>query len=181
MRTRFLTLLILIGLSIIPTFGRQPQRGYRGFVDIEGSTYFYTDYFGKQAISGIGASTTHGYQFNPHLFVGGGLSIVGNNILPVYIAARTDWKFGIFTPFADLKLGYNMLDGGGVFFSPSVGYRFNWGRKVGINLGAGLTVKGFKADLYNVVTDSDGYSTWVKFGEGSFKRTYLTIRLGIDF
>lgn len=181
MKTRLLSFfLLLTAIPALSAGNREPQRGYRGFTDLEWSSYTY-DFAGRRVSAGIGVTTAHGYQFNPHFFAGAGFSLVGNNILPVYVDARTDWKFGFFTPFADLKLGYNLLDGGGIYFSPTVGHRFNWGRKLGINLGFGLTIKGFKADLYNIITDGNGYTTFVKVGDQRFSRTYFTARIGIDF
>lgn len=102
-------------------------------------------------------------------------------MLPLYLNAHTDWKFGKFTPFGDIKLGYNFVDGGGIYFSPSVGYRFNWGRKLGINLGVGLTVKGYKTDVYEFIVAPDGYTTLHKTGTDKRTQSYLTVRLGIDF
>lgn len=102
-------------------------------------------------------------------------------MLPFYVNARTDWKFGKFTPFGDVKLGYNLTGGGGVFFSPSIGYRFNWGRKLGINLGVGYTLKGYKSAVYQVIESPDGYQIIEEIGTRNRNQSYFTVRLGIDF
>ncbi len=180
MKTKLLILLFALGAFAAEA--REPQQGYRGFFDFD-FHYFSqkTPWNANSDYLYLSLSTSHGYQFNPHLYIGAGLTFAGDNMLPLYLNARTDWKFGKFTPFGDIKLGYNFTDGGGIFFSPSVGYRFNWGRKVGINLGVGLTVKGYNATILEVNTTPDGYVGFEEIGTKRKNRSYLTVRIGLDF
>ncbi len=188
----FLAVALICGAAL----ARQPQRGYRGFIDwsnnlrsekyqyelLDGAmfthrtTFFYT-----------GISTSHGYQFNPLLFVGGGLDIEYNSKLADYIFApfahvRTDFKFNNFTPFAEARLGYAMRDGGGVYFSPNIGYRFNWGRKMGVNVGLGLTLLGYHEDYYSIATGGDIFYDDVDIIEEHYSgcRAFFSFRIGID-
>lgn len=62
--------------------------------------------------------------------------------VPIFAEARADAKWGRFTPFLSMRLGANVADHGGIYFSPVIGYRFNWGRRSAINLGIGLTLFG---------------------------------------
>ena len=138
-------------------------------------TYFYT-----------GVSTSHGYQFNPNLFLGAGLSIEYNKhsdsfIVPVFLQVRTDQKFGKFTPFGDLRLGYSCTDGGGIYASPTIGYRFNWGRKAAINIGVGMTVKGSSYDVFDIVTGDDGYQYMKYAGRSHQTKLMFAFRIGFDF
>jgi len=182
--------LLVCALSLFATnaFALQPQRGYRGF--LEWSNHVGDrEYFGleKKSTFFTGGSTSHGFQFNENLFVGGGLSIekqtddYSNNwIIPIFAEVRTDQKFGIFTPFADLRLGFSATDGGGLFVSPSIGYRFNWGRKMGINVGIGLTVKGSRSELYESNWEGDTY--YFKYiGYTDHYNAMFNFRIGIDF
>lgn len=94
--------------------------------------------------------------------------------------------FGKLTPFADLRLGCNFVNGGGVYFSPSVGYRFNWGRKMGINVALGYTLHSYSTDIYRIVEhdlENDQGSIYVFEKTGTYTGTssYFSFRLGIDF
>jgi hypothetical protein len=174
-------------------FALTPQRGYRGFVEWSNDITSYK-YFEDSRLNFYytGVSTSHGYQFNPNLFVGAGLAIqtyTGGGIwkVPVFAQVRTDQQWGKFTPFGDLRVGYDLGDcdgSSGYYFSPTVGYCFNWGRKVGLNVALGLTLKGYSIDMYNIeLVEVDGYYTYnmdyigVKHGT----KPYFTFRVGLDF
>lgn len=181
---------MVAGAVALAMGAREPQRGYRGFVDWsndvtqwkvwsdeKAETFYYT-----------GMQTSHGFQFNPHLFLGAGLGVEyckkdGSYIVPLFLDVRTDQKFGKFTPFADLRIGCSMSEGFGEYVSPTIGYRFNWGRKVGINVGVGATIKGYHLEMYEMdpVMDSEGY--WIMKYLGKEHRTRLSFafRVGIDF
>ncbi|MBR4047250.1 MAG: hypothetical protein IKK07_02170 [Bacteroides sp.] len=92
-------------------------RGYRGFIDVEEMGNFGI----------INFSTTHGYQFNPHIFVGAGvncMAMIGESLWAYSANVRFDaTSKGKFNPFFDLKT-YFQKD---IFFNlhPTVGCRFN--------------------------------------------------------
>ena len=94
---------------------------------------------------------------------------------------RTDQKFGKFTPFGDLRIGCHLTDGGGFYLSPSVGYRFNWGRKVGINIAAGISLRVRKYDLYEIIENQYGYYEYQKIGTTHHSTTFFSFRVGFDF
>lgn len=180
----------LLGLMLISSVasGRSPERGYRGFVDwsnnvrselvwsgLPRSTVFYT-----------GGSTCHGFQFDSHFFVGGGFVFeysrrLDNHLFSPFVSGRYDVSFGSFTPFGDVRLGYNLTDGGGVYFSPSVGYRFNWGRKMGVNVAVGLNLTGYSVVCYDMSEDVIGYTHLYKTGTYHRAHAYFSFRVGIDF
>lgn len=173
---------LLFAASIVllfhPADGRQPSGGYRGFFEWSSSLrteQFYT-----------GFSTSHGYQLNPMFFVGAGLGMErctdhANWLAPVFVHGRIDLGLGKFTPFGDIRLGANLADGAGVYFSPSVGYRFNFGHKPGLNIGAGLTLAGYRVEYYEGSwTGPDSYE--IRYVETRHKlRPYFSFRCGIDF
>lgn len=132
------------------TMASEPKKGYRGFVDLNGQALFQKKYSDDYDIvhSNFGFTTTHGYQFNEHFFVGGGTGILVTTVnydwfacglnIPVYAAGRIDWKIKKVPLFADLALGSFLCIGGNMFVTPSVGYHCSWGRKVSLNIGAGV-------------------------------------------
>lgn len=184
---------ILLLSATIPAMAKQPQKGYRGFVDwsndIRTPSYIY---FGKVTEFYTGVSTSHGYQFNENYFLGAGLAMQrdvnwGNSwLVPLFIEARTDRKWGKYTPFGDLRIGCDLegIDTGvGFYLSPSVGYRFNWGRKVGINVSVGWTFTTKKYDVYHLIIDPDsGY--WDAENTGNkmtYTENHFSFRIGFDF
>lgn len=192
------SILLLIAMQIAfvcnawePKATRYPERGYRGFVDVDFTVGKERGnaYYGKgEPLWYLGLSTSHGFQFDNKFFLGGGLMVspVSSNkdgIIPVFAHFRFDTEFSNFTPFGDIRLGYNIADGDkgtGVYFSPSVGYRFNWGRKLNLNLSLGMTVLGTKYSDYDYIPqrESEGYyNVFTKRGADVF----FTVRLGIDF
>lgn len=191
------TILILLAATTIAGVAdaRQPRRGYRGF--FEWTSSVRSEKFGELNINGslttarettfyTGFTTSHGYQINPIFFIGAGLGMercgkLDNWIAPLFVQGRADLQFGRFTPFVDLRAGANIAEGVGAYLSPSVGYRFSWGRKMGVNIGAGLTLAGYKAEHYE--------GSWI--GPDSYEIHYVatrhhiracfSFRLGIDF
>lgn len=182
-------------LSVASANARQPQRGYRGFFDwsnsLRSEDFAYPDMYGnlhirRENVFFTGFSTSHGYQINPLFYIGAGLGMekcttLDNWVAPIFLDGRVDLKFGKFTPFGDIRIGVNLAEVGGVYFSPTIGYRFNWGRKMGVNIGAGLTLAGYRAEHYEgVVTGPDSYELYY-VGTLHHVRPYFSFRLGIDF
>lgn len=187
MKRVILTILAVLMMCLIAV-ARQPERGYRGLIEWSNDLRSM-DMWGngeRTAQLYTGLSTSHGYQFNPWLFIGGGLvyehcSKLDSHILAPFIHGRTDWQFGKFTPFGDIRAGYNLSQGGGVYFSPNVGYRFNWGRKAGLNIGVGLTVQGYEYGIYEIVVSPEGYNTLLQIGSGHSALSFFSFRIGLDF
>ena len=186
---RFSILFFLV-ITVLSVQARQPEQGYRGFVEWSNNVSSYTTPIGKFTDYFTGGSTSHGYQINPWIYGGAGIVFeycknTGEYIFAPFADVRSDLKFGKFTPFVDARIGYNFTqygDGliitsknGGVYFSPKVGYRINWGRKVGVNIGVGLTLVGYK-NRYNW-DSTTGTFLGVKNGCDS----YFSFSLGFDF
>ncbi len=120
MKTRLLALVALLLTVSFHAMGQhiddhstQPAdlgHGYRGFAELDffagGMPYL---------------STTHGYQFNPRLFVGAGVgygAVIGGTFPGVQVDVRFDAFEGKHSPYIDLRL----LNG--AIFIPTVGYRY---------------------------------------------------------
>lgn len=183
-----LSLLAAVALS---AQARDPQTGYRGFVDWDNSIGAL-DHFGYASGTWkhdtnwfIGVSTTDGYQLNENVFLGGGIlfsaSAPGGHLnIPLYAAVRYDCRFEKFTPFGDVRLGYNMADGGGIYFSPTVGYRLSLGAKTNLNFGVGLTVRGYTEETTVVEALDPGWP--LEYVENHHKANAMfTFRIGFDF
>lgn len=186
---KILSAIIAAAVAVSCASARQPQRGYRGFIDwsndINTETMWSED--NRRTVYYTGLSTSHGYQFNPWLYVGAGLDYEYNSLLSSHICApfvhgRTDLLLGGLTPFGEVRFGYNLARNGGIYFSPNIGYRFNWGRKVGINLGVGLTLVRYSYDVYDIAQNPDGYWTTGDFlGTKRDSKLFFSFRLGFDF
>ena len=170
--------ILTIMLATVSAEARQPGKGYRGFLDWSSS--LRSERLGYITIDGAmttyrdntfftGFSTSHGYQINRMFFIGAGLGME-------YCSDYDSWLAPV-----DLRLGYNVANGGGIYVSPTIGYRFNWGRKMGVNLGLGMSVAGYTAEVYDgKFTGPDSYEIQY-VGKKHGSRVYFTFRLGIDF
>lgn len=174
---------------------RQPQQGYRGFLEFSAS--MRTEKFGfnypdsephlwKETTFYKGLTTSHGYQINSKYFVGAGLGLehyagLDKVFVPFFIQGRTDLKIGKFAPFGDVRLGLNLSEGRGAYFSPTVGYRFNWGRKMGINAGLGISFVGYKSEQYEFSMPVPGEVVVTYIGIKRPVRTFFSFRIGRDF
>lgn len=185
----------VVCISVFTAHAWQPrdvQRGYRGFAEwsTDITSYKYDEASRATAWS-TGISTSHGYQFSPRFFLGAGVGFQpsvnssGADLVPLFIQARTDQTWGKFTPFGDLRVGYNMCDGGGLYLSPSVGYRFNWGRRLNLNVGVGMTLRGTTTEQYqiNVIPLPDGTFAAEMLYQGKHHsvKPMFSLRVGIDF
>lgn len=177
-------IILLIAVGALVTFqgsAKNLERGYRGFIDINAEAYFKKkSLYGSHDIvhSVIGFTTTHGYQFNNHFFIGGGTGLVamtfnynsfGLNIrFPIYALGRFDWNIGKVPLFADLKIGsFLILDRYNSFMStlyinPSIGYRCQLNRKIAMNIGAGISLHFL--DNYNYFDERRELMPSVKLG-----------------
>ena len=173
MKIARLILIILAAIVLPPTAaGREPQKGYRGFVDAGVDLSFRRGYYGNSTVTVYyGIATSHGYQFNSHFFLGAGVmyervhrdSYFDGSEYPVYLHARTDWTLGGIPIYGDLRIGGVILGEYRLYISPTVGYRLSLGRKSNLNFGIGMNFRGY------------GWS------DQKTLHPQLAIRVGIDF
>ncbi|MDE6310579.1 MAG: hypothetical protein K2L96_02020 [Muribaculaceae bacterium] len=184
--------LILCALALsCSAFAQQPAKGYRGFADWSNSfaAYKWAGDESKTALWFTGIFTSHGYQFTPNLFLGGGVGFeastkMGLWTVPVFAHLRTDQQWGDFTPFGDLRIGYNVADGGGLYLCPSIGYRFYAGGAFAMNISLGMTLRGSKRELYEVGHVDDNLDTptvAVRHTDGHKLKAMFNFRIGMDF
>ena len=159
MKKVIVALALMLGVSL-STFAQDysVKRGYKGFID-----FGYAQNIGLNGvaneISGYDSnkiywSTSHGYQFNPYVFVGAGVSLDCYTAktwctIPIFANVRVTPLVSKITPFIDVKGGYNFVGYmKGVYFAPSIGCRFGLTRKVGLNVGLGYVLQQNYANHY---------------------------------
>lgn len=89
---------------------------------------------------------------------------------------RYDYSYRKFRPFGDVRIGYNIFDG--FYMSPTIGYRLNWGRKMNVNFGVGMTLLGMTDDRIYVTSPDGSRHSYTK---KHYAETFFTLRIGIDF
>lgn len=147
------------------------RKGYRGFVEIGGvaGTGDYGD--GVFALQ-----TSHGYQFSPHFFLGGGLGIDYHFdwetvFVPIFADLRVYFMDNWITPLLGMKIGYSPFDGSGFYFNPSVGASFAVTNRSAVYLTLGYNLQ--KSEIYF-------WNSYLSFTE---KATIggISIKLGVEF
>lgn len=168
----FIVTILLSSVMTFTAWAKEPERGYRGFVDANVDLMFKQDYHSdNNATVYYGISTSHGYQFNSHLFLGAGFMFERDypnrhnwlGYFPIFVQARTDWNIGRLPLYGDLRAGGVILGEYRIFISPTVGYRLNLGKKSNLNFGVGVNLRG---------------CSWTD--EKTF-HPQLAVRVGIDF
>lgn len=105
------------------------QRGYRGFGEVSAHIGV-----GDYEYDRVSFATVHGFQFNRHFFLGGGIALQSYQavpmdvpddliLIPVFANVRCDFLSKKVTPYADARLGYTMGDLVGPYFSTAAGIR----------------------------------------------------------
>lgn len=192
-----LLLLPALCLTWLCASALQPQRGYRGM--FESSNYliinpgFLTGDGGSSTVF-AGFATSHGFQFNSWLYAGGGAGFEynlnwkkhrnsehGRWVIPLFAEGRLDARWGRFTPYFSARLGANLADHGGVYFSPTVGYRFNWGRKSAINFSMGMSLYGRRFKSRELILEPGGGITFGPETHYQGHEVHFTVRLGYEF
>lgn len=144
--------------------------GYRGFVDLG-----YTFGFGNWGENRVEINTSHGYQFNQYIYVGGGTGVhyytssrsVG---IPLFVDFKGNFLTGAIVPYAGARIGYSFdaaysLDAMGVYLAPVVGVKFMVSNNIATNLSLGYTCQ-WISDYY-----------WVKnVNVGGF-----SLKIGMEF
>lgn len=86
-------------------------------------------------------------------------------------------------PYLSVRLGANLSDHGGIYFSPMVGYRFNWGRKTALNFGLGITLFGRRMPTYSHIPSPDYPDSYIPVESGHYQGHFVkfTASLSLDF
>ena len=186
-------LLAILLLSFLAIRGQNiPNKCYRGFIDA-GYSVGVGDYeFGR-----VEVNTSHGYQFNPYLFLGAGIGLhlmssyetSGMDIpldvrdektdVPIFANIRCNFIKKNISPFIDVKGGTFVTNNGGMYINVSAGCRFSINEKQAVNMSIGYASEKLEFETFykfannmnmNYVRRSTMYGTEA-----------ITIKIGVEF
>lgn len=143
-------------------------RGYKGFVDIG---YTFRSGWGCDRTE---VSTSHGYQFNNFLFLGGGVGVHYYAdreyvAFPMFVNFRVNYTKYRITPFGDVKAGYAIGDFDGTYLALAGGVRFALKRKQACFVSIGYSAQ--EVGVY----DEYAYDAIVKVSKG------VSLKFGFEF
>ena len=145
---------------------------YKGFVDF-GIT------FGEDAF-GFSATTTHGAQINPYIYVGGGLGIYYDLLseeaaVPIYADFKVNVLKGRISPVLDMRLGYSAGEEiSGLYASIMPGCQFGLKGKTALTLSLGYEFFGWgEKPIPNYYYTHYNYENYPLGG--------LSVKLALDF
>ena len=176
------------------TPGMGPQKGYRGFVDLE--YYLSID---AQSRNHFGFSTAHGYQLKPYLFVGAGAGMKISHkqhfkdnfgqkadfyMFPVFADVRLDLLKSRYSPYLDFRVGYTLGNKAyGMMFNPTLGCRIGLTDKLAMNASLGYSMQ--STDIVvrtygeNAIKHLDHEPNYPNFQNDPYH--CLSFKLGIEF
>lgn len=185
MKKLILALTLLIGAVSLSA----QNYGYRGSFDT-GLTAGSND---NMDVYTMEINTIHGYQFNPFIFVGGGLGlhtiVVDTNDsdaqfnLPLFANFRASFIKTKATPFVDIRTGYYLTNDNGLYGSVSAGLRLRLTEKQSIYFSLGYTLQQLKyverhSGFYQSYYGTDYYNYSIDYKEDF---NGLTIRAAYEF
>ena len=168
---------------------RTDVKGYRGSVEVGTIVNFKASGIpiDKGAFS---ITTSHGYQFNPHLFLGAGIGLDyhaagGRLFMPLFADVRANFLNRDITPFWGVKIGYAVgskaseVVNPGIYFNPTFGVRFILNRQSAMNIAFGYNLQQqiVKKDIYY----NDNFFIYTGVYHHRLLRHALSLRLGVDF
>lgn len=192
-KTRLLTICTLLSMTVGNVHAQSFQSNcYRGNVEA-GYSVGIGDYdFGRFEVN-----TTHGYQFNPYIFLGAGTGLHfmssyetgGMDIaldareskvdIPVFANIRCNMLNKRFSPFVDVKGGTFVTNNGGLYLVASVGCRYAFSDKYALSLSAGYAKEKLEFETFDdfIGSQSMDYTTSPR----KLDTEAITIKLGFEF
>ncbi len=174
------------------------EKGYRGNVEAG-----YCHYISQFSPSTIEVTTSHGYQFNPYIFLGAGVGFDYTNSgtwgdvsgkpynkrdskvdIPLFFNAKASFTKTKVIPFVDGKIGAYVNNDGNIYATLAIGARYTINNNMGIYLTAGYEVRKVTIQQLHYIA-GDKYNGY----KGEFYYTDRTgepvdgfvFKLGIDF
>lgn len=190
-------LFILTFLPIVAS-AQGLKKGYHGFADVG-----YCYYISQIAPSTIEITTSHGYQFNPYIFLGAGVGfdftgkaewgdVNGKPYekrdskvdIPIFFNARANITRTRFSPFADARVGAYVNNEGGIYANLAVGGRFGIDENVGVSLSFGYELRKVTVQELRLIpgTKYNGYSYQYYYTDRTGNSVDgFVFKLGFDF
>lgn len=168
------------------------QTGYHGFADLG-----YTIGIGDYTFDRFELSSSHGYQFSPYFFLGGGLGFhfmkkyetLHMDIpldcrdfmidIPIYAETRITFINGNISPFISGRGGYYLTHNGGIYLNASIGCRFAIGTNNAINVFIGYSNENLEFETFEKFNSSNNmnYSTEKR----KLPTEGISIKVGYEF
>ncbi len=176
MKKIILVTILILGCSTYASAQRN-IKGYRASFST-GATAGIGDY-GDDAIE---LSTSHGYQFNPYIFLGAGVAVSYHKdwetvFVPVFVDFKVNFINQKVTPFFGLKTGYSAYDATGAYVNPSMGVSFGIGRKASLDLSIGYTLQ--VMDDMETISSYGYYRYYSDYSSENVEG--ITFRIGFSF
>lgn len=185
MKKVIVALVLMLGLSL-GAFAQDysVKKGYKGFIE-GGYTRFtgisgYSQEVPEYDAGKIDWTTTHGYQINPYLFVGAGVSLdcytrYTKFSMPIFADVRVTPLKGNITPYIDVKGGYTGIGWfKGLYFVPTIGCRFGLTNRTGLYVGLGYSLQQTNTKMYEWDPLDKIEDEYINFNAFTFK-------VGFDF
>ncbi|MCC8176007.1 MAG: hypothetical protein LIO91_06185 [Bacteroidales bacterium] len=188
---RFLVLLVLV-IVTCGAYAQNPDKGYRGFVDV-GYGFGVDGYdFGRVFIE-----TSHGYQFNSYFFLGAGLGLQFSSAyetsdmtialderdsktdIPVFGNFRVRFLKKKFSPFVDLRVGSYVNNGGGAYVNLSAGLRIATTERQAVNIALGYGTQNLEFQTFSHFNSI--YSLSYSRKSTNYTTDVVTLRVGYEF
>ncbi len=144
------------------------QKGYHGFADVG-----YCIHTSQMTPSTFEVTTSHGYYFNPYIFLGAGLGFdftgkcewgeVGGRPylkrdskvdIPIFFNAHGNLTKTKLSPFADIKVGAYVNNDGKLYFNAGVGCRYAINDNMGISLSVSYELRKVTVERITMTTPS---------------------------
>jgi len=200
MKNVFFVVVLLLAICN-PLQAQYLKPGYRGIVEMGGGSNFarYDNIAAPPSGSHFELSTTHGYQFNPYLFLGVGVGLQPKDLtettfdlgldldalIPVFADFRANFNKKRISPFGLFRLGYiantNENLNGGVYLNPSLGYRFGIYKKLAVNVSLGYFFQ--QLDYIYLLPVSRGMWVWPTYTQKKSRAgiSAFTLKAGFEF
>ena len=151
--------------------------GYQGFLE-QGNSFRLADNFK----SAVGVSTTHGFYFGQHTFVGIGIGIEVNKdftVVPIYTALKYNFNYTHqATPTFQVRVGSFVANAVGSYCDLAFGVRFGSSRDFAINvLLTGTLYSNCEREKW-IPADDENYGHTETY---TFNPSSIGLRIGIEW
>lgn len=174
------------------------EKGYHGMVEAG-----YCHYISQFSPSTIEVTTSHGYQFNPYIFLGAGVGFDYTNSatwgdvsgkpynkrdakvdIPVFFNARASITKTKVIPFIDGKIGSYVNNGGNIYATLALGARCAVSDNMGIYVSAGYEIRKVTVQQLNIMSGDkwNGYKAEYYYTDRTGESVDgFVFKLGVDF
>lgn len=191
---------IIAFLMLLPSISQAQQltKGYRGMADVG-----YCYYISQTAPSTIEITTSHGYQFNPYIYLGAGFGfnltgecewgdVMGKPYhkreskvdIPVFFNVRANFTKTKVSPFADARIGAYVNNDGNIYANLALGCRYALSDNLGLSIAIGYELRKVTIQQLNISggTKLSNYKTEYFYTDRPNENVDgFVFKVGVDF